>query len=129
MKRILPTIILLLSVNIIFAQHTISGLITDRKDNSLLLDEVKVFVPEFERAAESREGGTYILRNIGIGVVHVQFTKPGYRSVMRTVDTKDSATVMNVEMEKDLGPIQTISSASPFMYLPANSPQPVVQTD
>ncbi len=86
----------------IFAQHTVSGIVTDKKDNALLLEGVAVFIPEFHRYDVSKEGGTYILTNVGKGMVTLQFCKEGYRSVVNIINTKDSAVVLNVEMEKEL---------------------------
>lgn len=107
----------------LFAQHTVSGIVSDKKDNSILLEGVSVFIPEFHRYNVSKEGGTYILTNVGIGTVTIQFSKEGYRSVINTTDTKDSAVVLSVEMEKELAGEKhstisltngTPSSAKPF---------------
>ncbi|HNQ00461.1 MAG TPA: carboxypeptidase-like regulatory domain-containing protein, partial [Bacteroidia bacterium] len=81
------------------AQHTVSGNISDSKDKTKLLDNVAVYIPEFNSFDISKEGGTYILRNVGVGVVNIQFTRLGYKTVVKTINTKDSATVVNVEME------------------------------
>jgi hypothetical protein len=129
MKRILTALFFLLSFHTIRAQHTISGLITDKKDNTVLIDEVKVYVPEFDRYAESKEGGTYILRNVGIGNVHVQFTKEGYATVVITVNTADSATVVNVEMVRDRSGSEVMSSTTTFLKLPESTPYTLTQSD
>lgn len=104
------------------AQHTLSGLITDKKDNSKLLEGVSVFIPEYNRFDLSKEGGTYILRNIGSGVVNVQFTKTGYRSIVLTVNLKDSATVVNVEMEPTAMELEEVVVTSNSTKLPDHIP-------
>lgn len=83
----------------LFAQHTVSGLISEKEDPGKLLSDVKVIIPEFNRGCLSREGGTYIIRNVGIGIVHLQFSKYGYKTVVKTINTIDSATVINIEMQ------------------------------
>ncbi len=129
MRRILTALFFLLTFQVIQAQHTISGLITDKKDNSVLIDGVTVFIPEFDRIDESREGGTYILRNIGIGLVHVQFSKQGYSTIVKIVNTADSATVVNVEMERDYSRSEIVSPTTTFLKLPGNTPYSLVQKD
>lgn len=95
------TLILLVCILNVFrlnAQHTVSGIVSDKNDNAVLIEGVSVYIPEFNRYDVSKEGGTYILTNVGIGVVAIQFSKEGYRSIVKIIDTKDSAVVVNVEM-------------------------------
>ncbi len=99
MKRILLVAICFFSLTQIHAQHTISGIITNKKDNSQLIEGVLVYIPEFNKTDISREGGTYILRNIGIGTIHIQFSKNGFKTVAKTIYAIDSATVINVDLE------------------------------
>lgn len=82
------------------AQHTVSGLITDQDDDKLLLQYVSVSMPEFNRFDLSKEGGTYILRNVGVGIATLHFYLPGYAPLSLTVNTADSATVVNVQLQK-----------------------------
>ena len=84
------------------AQHTVSGIVTDKYDVTLLLEGVNVFIPELNKSDVTKEGGTYIVRNVGIGVVHLQFSKSGYKTEVRTISTKDSAVVVSIDMEKSI---------------------------
>ena len=77
------------------AQHTVSGIVTDKYDVTLLLEGVNVFIPELNKSDVTKEGGTYIVRNVGIGVVHLQFSKSGYKTEVRTISTKDSAVAVS----------------------------------
>lgn len=116
---------LLLSFLNVKSQHTVSGLVTDKIDKSLLLEGVSVYIPEFERIDFTREGGTYILRNVGIGTVGLQFTKRGYKSVFKQINTFDSATVVNIEMEPFEGPLQEVTEISFSKKFPDNIPYAV----
>jgi iron complex outermembrane receptor protein len=109
MKRLVLSGVFLLSLLSVTAQHTVSGIVSDKKDNTKLLSEVSVYMPEFNRQDFSKEGGTYILRNVGIGKVTIQFTKVGYRPLVKVIDTKDSATVLNVELEPSAEELQEVS--------------------
>ena len=106
----------------ILAQHTISGIVSDLEEKNILIHNVAIFIPEFNRTEFSREGGTYIVRNIGIGTVHIQFSKQGYKTILKVINTTDSATVVNVEMEKITGPFNQSSEAVIFSCLPEHSP-------
>ena len=100
MKKYLLFLFTVLANTNLIAQHTVSGILSDKKDNSLLLEGVSVAMPECFRTDITKEGGTYLITNVGIGVVAIQFSKDGYQSVLQFVDTKDSAVVLHVELEK-----------------------------
>lgn len=108
------------------AQHTVSGIVSDQKDKTKFLDNVAVYIPDFNRYDISKEGGTYILRNVGIGVVNIQFTRVGYKSVVRTINTKDSATVLNIEMEPSSMELEEVAITSNSTKLPDDIPYPVI---
>lgn len=108
-----------------FGQHTVSGVLSDKSDKTKLLDNVAVYIPEFNRFDLSKEGGTYILRNVGIGLVNIQFTRVGYKTVVKTISTKDSATVLNVEMEPSAIELEEVAITSNSTKLPENIPYPV----
>ena len=125
MKKLTGIILIVLSFFNLKAQHTVSGLVTDKIDNSLLLEGVSIYIPEFERIDFTREGGTYILRNVGIGTVGLQFTKRGYKSVFKLITTFDSATVVNIEMEPFVGPLTEVTDVSGIKKFPDNTPYSV----
>lgn len=112
-------------------QHTLSGIVTDKSDPAKLIDGVSVYIPEFDRFDVSKEGGTYILHNIGTGTVTVEFVRTGYKPVIRTVSTTDSATVLHVEMEQSSLSWQDVSLLSSRLRLSAHSPfaSSVIQAD
>src|SRR4051812_44699454 len=107
----------------LYAQHTVSGHITDTRDT--LLQGVSVFIPEFQKYCISEEGGTYILRNVGIGTVNIQFTKIGYKTVVKTINTKDSATVVDAKMEATTTELEEVVVTSNSTKLPDNLPYSV----
>lgn len=109
MKRLVVAAVLLLLSLSVSAQHTVSGIVSDIADDAVLLDNVSVFIPEFNRFDLTKEGGTYILRNVGIGVVTIQFTRIGYKPVVRSIDTKDSALVINIKMERAVKELNAVS--------------------
>ena len=107
------------------AQHTLSGIVTDKSDPSHLLEGVAIYIPDYNKFDLSKEGGTYILRGIGSGVVNVQYTRIGYRSVVKTVNLKDSATVVNIEMEPTSMELEEVVVTSNSTKLPDHIPYTV----
>ena len=95
--------IFLLAIVLLFsgarAQHSLSGIVGDTKDKSALLSDVIIVIPELNRTDVSREGGTYIFRDVGAGLVHLQFSKRGYRSKVVAVMLTDSITVVHVNLD------------------------------
>ena len=126
MKKVLLSLFFLVFIGKIQAQHTISGLVTDKTDNSVLIEGVLVYIPEFGRTEYSREGGTYILRDIGIGTIHVQFSKRGYRTILKVISTVDSATVINIEMEPFIGTSKEVTASSGLTKQANDIPLPIV---
>ncbi|MFZ7123459.1 MAG: TonB-dependent receptor [Bacteroidota bacterium] len=91
------------------AQYTLSGIVSDKSDKTKLIEGATLFIPEFNRIDLSKEGGTYIFRNLHQGRINVQVTRAGYRSRLVQVSLKDSATVVNVEMEPALIDLQEVT--------------------
>ena len=84
MRRIVPILIILFTIsNFANAQHTVSGIVSDKADVTLLHEGVTVYIPELNKSDISKEGGTYILTNVGIGTVHIRFSKEGYQTEVR----------------------------------------------
>ena len=102
----------------LIAQHTVSGIVSDKKDNSLLLEGVSVSLPEFFRSDITKEGGTYLITNVGIGVVAIQFSKDGYQSLLQFINTKDSAVVLHIELEKTASGCQQNTITKENLSLP-----------
>jgi iron complex outermembrane receptor protein len=125
MKKILLSIILFSFGMAAHAQHSISGIISDKRDKAKLIEGVSVFIPEFEKSDVSKEGGKYIISNIGAGVMNIQFIKIGYKSVVKTIDARDNETVLNIEMEPSTIELEEVVVTSNQTKLPDNIPYPV----
>lgn len=89
----------LLSAAFSYAQHTVSGIVSRKDDPTQLISDVQVYLLVPDRFDITKEGGTYILRDIPVGTYIIQFSKPGYRTVCELVNTEDSAKVINMELE------------------------------
>lgn len=126
MRRILPIIILVnLVCSLANAQHTVSGIISDKEDITLLHEGVTVFIPELNKSDISKEGGTFILTNVGVGTVHIRFSKEGYQTEIRTVSTFDSAVVVNVELVRSVLSPEVTTQTGFHSKLPMNTILPV----
>jgi iron complex outermembrane receptor protein len=125
MKKILFIILLVSFSANIYAQHTISGIVSDKSNTKKLIEGVSVFIPEYQKFDVSKEGGTYIIRGIGSGIINIQFTHIGYKSVVKTVSTMDSATVVDIEMEPSDMELKEVTVTSNGTRLPDNIPYPV----
>lgn len=125
-RRILPVLIILFALSAqLQAQHTVSGIVSDKADVTLLHEGVTIYIPELNKSDFSKEGGTYILTNVGIGTVHIRFSKEGYQTEVRTISTSDSAVVVNVELVKSILSPDITSQTSYHGQLPENTILPV----
>ena len=100
--------------------HTVSGIVTGYKDSAVA--GVTVFIPEFQKSDETKAGGTYIIRNVGKGRVHIQFSKQGYKTIVQLINTDDSALVLNVKMQPVLTEPEEFTELSGSPSLPENVP-------
>lgn len=100
MKNYSILLCFLLGLNVLAgnAQTSISGIVSDEKDKTTLLAGVEIFIPELNRTDFSREGGTYIFRNVAKGVYSLHFYKVGYRIAIQTISALDSGNVLHVEL-------------------------------
>ncbi len=114
-----------MAASVASAQHTISGLISDKKDTKKLIEGVAVFIPEYQKFDLSKEGGEYIIRGIGSGIINIQFSKTGYKSFVTTIDMKEEATVLSVELEPSAVELQEVTVTSNSTSLPSNIPYSV----
>ncbi len=102
------------------AQNSVSGIVTDHKDSAVA--GVSVYIPEFHKFDETKAGGTYILRNVGKGNVHIQFSKPGYKTITRVISTNDSTLVLNVRIQPTMMELEEVIITSNSSSLPDNLP-------
>ncbi len=120
MKLFIPIYFLIFCSSIASAQKSVSGIVTDKKDSAVA--GVSVYIPEFQKYDETKAGGTYILRNVGKGNVHIQFSKPGYKTISQMISTGDSELVLNMRMLPDMMEPEELIIASNSSSLPDNLP-------
>ncbi len=125
MKKIILNIILSLFAVVAYGQHTINGTISDQFDKAKLIEGVSVFILEFQKSDVSKEGGSYLIQNIGSGIISVQFTKVGYKTLVKTISIKENETVLNVEMEASSIELEEVVVTSNQTKLPDNIPYAV----
>ncbi len=87
-KILFFSIILLMNLQYLFSQNSISGQITN-KDNSDNLENVNVFIPELQKGTVSGINGTYKISNIPKGTFTIpaskgKVTKKGKRFLIIT---------------------------------------------
>ncbi|TAH41482.1 MAG: TonB-dependent receptor [Bacteroidetes bacterium] len=113
------------SAQIIFAQYSLSGIIGGDSKETQLLEGVQIYIPEINRVDFSKEGGTYIFRDIGAGVIHVQFSKIGFKTVLKTILIKDSATVVHVNLESSGSSDKEVLSLSGYSDMSPSVPNAI----
>jgi len=123
MKNIIYAVLLFAYSLDAFSQNSVSGIVTDNRDSAV--SGVAVYIPEFQKYDETKAGGTFILRNTGKGNVHIQFSKPGYKTIIQTISTNDSALVLNVRILPSMMELEEVIVTSNSAALPDNLPYTV----
>lgn len=124
-KLIILSFIICIPFSKSLAQFSLSGIVGGDTKETELLQGVDIFIAELQRTDVSEEGGTYIFRGITPGVFHVQYSKIGFKTIVKTVLVKDTATVVHVQMESTGSKVEEISVASGNTQLPSGFPFPV----
>lgn len=126
MRKLVPLVFFITLISTLAnAQHTVSGIISDKEDVTLLHEGVTVFIPELNKTDVSKEGGTFIITNVGVGTVHIRFSKEGFQTEVRTISTADSAVVVNVELVRSILPMEVTTQSSMHSHLSMNTILPV----
>lgn len=99
---LLTSIAILLSVTITNAQNSLVGVVTDSETQSTL-PGVNVFIPSLEIGTATDADGAFELVNIPSGTYDVQFSSIGYRTLTSSVSIDQIETVLNVELNPDIG--------------------------
>lgn len=82
-------------------QSVLKGTITD-KFTQESLPGVNIFLPDYERGTVSDENGQYRIENVRPGLLLVQFSFVGYRTVIRDIPVNQAETEINITMEPDV---------------------------
>ncbi|CAN5662821.1 TonB-dependent receptor [soil metagenome] len=123
MKIILSFFPLFLLTVFVHAQNSVSGIVTDNRDSAV--SGVSVYIPEFQKYDETKAGGTYILRNVGKGNVHIQFSKAGYKTIIQNITSNDSTLVLNIRVQPTLMELEEVIITSNSSALTDNLPYDV----
>ncbi len=97
------------------AQNSISGKVTDSKNNPLF--KVEVYAPEIHKGTITNEEGSYILNNIPKGKIKITFLYLGYKSVSKIIDLSSKNKTLNIQLEENSFEMDEIIVSTPFNKL------------
>jgi iron complex outermembrane receptor protein len=101
-----------ISVN---AQNSISGKITDTKNNALI--GVEIYAQELHKGTITKEGGFYELKNVPNGKIKLTFSYLGYKTVSKILEIYSEDLVLNIQLEETFYQIDEIIVSTPFNKL------------
>lgn len=88
---------MILSCSVIYAQNSISGIITDQHNRPL--EGATVFLPEINKGTITDKNGFYELTDLPGGKVKIQFSFVGYTNKIESLLLSDKSTVLNIILE------------------------------
>ncbi len=97
MKKIITILILGFSC-MIHAQNTLSGTITDTKNQPL--KNVSVYIPEMHKGTSSDENGKYSFNNLPNGTVKISFSFVGFANQNKTLENIQKETILDIILEE-----------------------------
>jgi iron complex outermembrane receptor protein len=122
-KNITSTLLFIVITIAAFAQTTLKGKVTD-KVTGKALEAVNIFIPEYQKSATSNENGEFSFDGVGNGIVRVQATIIGYKSVVQTADMTNN-TEVNIVMEPSTTELEEVVVTSNSSKLQDNIPYSV----
>ena len=114
MKNILG-FLLLLGVITVQAQNSLSGIITDNKNNPLM--GVEIFSTTLHRGTTSDIEGNYLFENIPNGTFKFSFTYLGYKNVVKTILFNAKNQQLNLQLAETVFTIDEVIISTPFNKL------------
>lgn len=97
MKKYLMALVLIFTT-IIQAQNTLSGIVTDMKNQPI--KGVSVYLPELHKGTSTDENGNYILANLPNGGIKISFVFLGFGTQNKTINSLEKQTTLDVILEE-----------------------------
>ena len=103
-----------------FGQNTLKGKVIDKSTGKSLQD-VNVFIPEYKKSKASDSNGEFLFDGIGAGIIKIQATIIGYKSVVETKDLSNNSEIVIV-MEPSSTELEEVLITSNSSVLPDKIP-------
>ena len=81
-----------------FAQQSIKGIVSD-KNSKEALPFANVFIPELSKGTQTGDNGEFLLENLPVRKLKIQFSYMGYRTIILSVFPGSADSVLNIELE------------------------------
>ncbi len=108
----------------LFAQNNLTGKITD-SETKATLPGVSVFIPELQKATITDADGKYSMNDLGTGVLRIQFSMIGYKTIVQTLDMSSQKGDLDIALEPSATELEEVIVTSNSSKLPDNIPYPV----
>ena len=119
-KKILILFLVMCFATSSFAQNLLKGKVVD-KSTGKPLEGVNVFIPEYNKSKASNGNGEFSFEGIGIGIIKIQFTIVGYKTVVQTKNLSDNSEV-SISMEPSSTELEEVLITSNSSELPDKIP-------
>ena len=119
-KKILILILLICFSSTSYSQNSLKGKVTDKATGNPL-EGVNIFIPEYGKSTASNSNGEFTFNGLGNGIVKIQATIIGYRTVVQTKDLSDYSDVI-INMESSATELEEVLITSNSSKLPDNIP-------
>ncbi|MES2544682.1 MAG: TonB-dependent receptor [Bacteroidota bacterium] len=108
-----------------YAQNTITGIITDSKNQPI--NGVEITAPEIHSETTTDISGKFILNNIPKGNTTIQFSVIGFKTVTKTIAIDQTETVLNITLEEEITHMDEIIVSTAFHKLQSQNVMKVEQ--
>lgn len=116
MKHILLFIIVAISINIGFAQNSISGTITSTEQNQPL-EQVALYFPELEKGTTTNSEGHFIFKSIPNGDFELIVSSIGFETQSIHININNQEITLNIIMVQSAIEMEEVIVSTPFHKL------------
>ncbi|MBU2996163.1 TonB-dependent receptor [Cellulophaga baltica] len=116
MKKILLSLLFILSISAIYSQNSVTGTVTDAKTNEAL-EQVSVYFPQLEKGDVTNENGVYKVSNLPTGAYKVVLSYIGYQTISKTIAITSDEIIFDAVLNESAIEMEEIIVSTPFHKL------------
>ncbi|MFX0557101.1 TonB-dependent receptor [Maribacter sp. CXY002] len=127
MKYLFTVILLAFFSNVVIAQKTIQGTITN-KDTGEPLEQVSIYFPQLEKGTVTKEDGTYEISNLPTGSFKIVLSYLGFQTYSQTLELNNELTQFSLGLIPSAIEMEEVIVSTPFHKLQRENVMKVEQT-
>ncbi len=121
-KKIFILLLLISCSSLSFAQTVLKGRVMD-KSTEKPIEGATIYIPEYRKSMQSNANGEFVFEGLGSGIVKVQVTNIGYKTIVETKNLSENSE-LKIALEPSSTELEEVLITSNSSELPDKIPFP-----